>query len=221
MSAKEQIKHIYFISGLGADERVFDSLTIDSSFEKHFIKWIRPEKEEGIEAYALRLCEQVDQSKAFALIGLSFGGMIVVEMTKYVRPSKIMIISSARDKNAISALYKLAGKLRLHEITPGFILKSYNFISRHFFGIESKEDKELFRNILKDTDLHFLRWALGQIIHWKNQRIIPGLIQIHGTKDRILKYRQADYTIEGGGHFMIVNKAGEISEIINSILKLS
>jgi esterase/lipase len=219
MSVKEQIKHIYFISGLGADERVFDFLRLDNSIRKHFIKWQKPEPYESIETYAKRLSQQIDQSKNFALTGLSFGGMIAVEMTKYIKPSKIIIISSARDKNAISALYKLAGKLRLHEITPGFILKSYNFISRYFFGIESKEDKELFKNILKDTDLYFLRWALGEIIRWKNQRVISGLIQIHGTKDRIIKYRQANYTIEGGGHFMIVNKAGEISEIINSLLK--
>jgi hypothetical protein len=213
------MKSVYFISGLGADERIFDFLKLDNSIHKHFIKWIKPEPDESIEAYAKRLSQQIDQSKDFVLAGLSFGGMIAVEMTKHVKPSQIIIISSARNKNAISALYKLAGKLRLHEITPGFMLKSYNFISRYFFGIESKEDKELFKNILKDTDIHFLRWALGQIIHWKNQQVIPGLIQIHGTKDRILKYRQADYTIKGGGHFMVVNKAGEISEIINSLLK--
>jgi hypothetical protein len=215
------MKPIYFISGLGADERVFDFLSLNHSIHKHFIKWQKPEAHESIEAYAKRLSQQIDQSKDFVLAGLSFGRMVAVEMTKHVRPSNIIIISSARDKNAISTLYKFAGMLRLHKITPGFILKSYNFISRYFFGIQSKEDKKLFKNILKDTDLHFLRWALGEIINWKNQQLIPGLIQIHGTKDRILKYRQADYTIKNGGHFMIVNKAGEISEIINSILKLS
>ncbi|MFL5728064.1 MAG: alpha/beta fold hydrolase [Cytophagaceae bacterium] len=213
------MKHIYFVSGLGADERVFDFLTLDESVQKHFIQWLKPETGENIESYAQRLCQQVDQRKDFILIGVSFGGMIAVEMARHISPSCIIIISSARHTNEISSLYKLAGILKLHRIIPGFLLKSSNFISHYFFGTETTEEKKLLQSILKDTDLYFLRWALGQIVCWKTKTSTPGLIKIHGTRDRILKYRQADYTIQNGGHLMIVNKAHEISGIINSLIQ--
>jgi len=42
---------IYFISGLGADERVFQFLDL-SDIKKVFIKWITPQINEELSAYA-------------------------------------------------------------------------------------------------------------------------------------------------------------------------
>ena len=44
---------IYGISGLGADKRVFEYLTLDYQFIP--IDWIKPEDKETIEEYSLRL----------------------------------------------------------------------------------------------------------------------------------------------------------------------
>ena len=52
------MKNIYFFSGLGADERVFQY--VDLSFcNPIFIKWNLPFENESIENYALRLTEQI------------------------------------------------------------------------------------------------------------------------------------------------------------------
>lgn len=55
---------------------------------------------------------------------------------------------------------------------------------------------------------------MGAIVNWKNHEKPNGVI-IHGTNDKMLPLKQeAQYKIDGGGHFMIVNRADEISAIL-------
>ncbi|WP_353717332.1 hypothetical protein [Dyadobacter sp. 676] len=66
--------NVYFISGLGADERVFTKLKLDPRLNVKYIKWVRPLKKETLQHYAARLSKQIDTSQPFQLVGLSFGG---------------------------------------------------------------------------------------------------------------------------------------------------
>ena len=91
------MKTVYVFSGLGADERVFHKIDF-SSYDVHFIKWITPKKNESIESYALRLTLQITKPLP-VLIGLSFGGMMAVEVAKHIATEKIVLISSAKSKN--------------------------------------------------------------------------------------------------------------------------
>ena len=63
------MKHIYCISGFGADERVFSKLNFEDH-DVHFIPWIDPLKNETIEGYAKRMSEQIkhDNPILFGLI---------------------------------------------------------------------------------------------------------------------------------------------------------
>ncbi len=51
------MKHIYCISGFGADERVFEKVDFGEN-DVHFIQWKIPEKHETIESYAARMCNR-------------------------------------------------------------------------------------------------------------------------------------------------------------------
>jgi pimeloyl-ACP methyl ester carboxylesterase len=70
---------VYFISGLGADEKVFQFLRLDSIQQIH-IKWLKTDPIEGLRAYASRLTAQIDTSQEVILIGVSFGGLIAQEI---------------------------------------------------------------------------------------------------------------------------------------------
>jgi hypothetical protein len=52
------IEPIYLISGLGADERVFQNLDF-GRLKPTFIKWIEPRDNETIQKYALRLSNKL------------------------------------------------------------------------------------------------------------------------------------------------------------------
>ena len=52
------------------------------------------------------------------------------------------------------------------------------------------------------------------MLNWRNTAESNG-IRIHGTKDKILPIkRKMNYEISNAGHFMIVNRANEIGEIL-------
>src|SRR5690606_39042337 len=111
-----------------------------SDYSTTYIKWIVPQDKETIEQYATRLLDQITTTKP-TLIGLSFGGMIAVEVAKQIETEKVILVSSAKTKNEIPFYYRLAGKLRLHKLLPMGLLKSSNFISNWFFGTSSTFDK--------------------------------------------------------------------------------
>ena len=89
------------------------------------------------------------------------------------------------------------------------------------FGLESSQEKKLLKSIFKDTDLKFLKWAINEIVNWKNEIVPLNIFHIHGNKDRIISMKnvKTDFVIDNGGHFMTVNKAKEIESIIFSLTK--
>jgi hypothetical protein len=95
-------------------------------------------------------------------------------------------------------------------------------IENFFLGAESKEDKQIANAFRKEVNPEYLQWAIHQIVSWKNVTIPQNYIHIHGTGDRLFPIRnvKADYVIRKGGHFMVYNKAPEISAIINRELEL-
>lgn len=209
---------IYIFSGLGVDQRVFDKINFDG-FNVEFIDWILPLKSEVIENYAKRISQKIIE-KDVVLIGLSFGGMMAVEVAKIIPVRKVILIASAKTKFELPLLYRIAGKLRLHKLIPSAVFKWSNLLSRWIFGIQTKEEKVLFKNILKDTDSRFLRWAINEIVSWKNTELPSNYVHIQGAKDRILPSHncKVDYLIQNGGHFMTVNKAKEIEKIVKEIV---
>jgi len=208
------MKNIYIFSGLGADERVFQQLDF-LDYKMTFIEWIEPYKKESIEHYAKRLIEQITSDKP-VLIGLSFGGIMAIEVAKQIETEKMILISTAKTRNEIPFYYRLAGRLGLHKIIPAKLLKSSNFLTNWFFGINSASDRKLLKQILSETDSTFLKWAIDKIVHWKNHTLPENYIHIHGTSDRILpiKFITCDIKINGGGHLMVLNRFEELNKVL-------
>jgi len=211
-------KQLYIFSGLGADERAFQNLDF-SGYAVTYIKWIQPQKSEPIENYAKRILDQIKTARPL-LIGLSFGGLVAVEISKLIETEKTILISSMKTKSEIPFYYRLAGKFRIHKLLPTGLLKKSNFITNWFFGAQTRFDKQLLKQILMDTDSVFLTWAIDKIVSWKNIEKIQNLVHIHGERDRILplKFINYDLSIEKGGHLMALNKSKELSGFLRQII---
>lgn len=211
-------KEIYIFSGLGADERVFQRLDF-SGYSTTFIKWIVPKDKETLEQYATRLLEQITTTKP-TLIGLSFGGLVAVEVAKQIVTEKVILIASAKTKTEIPFYYRFAGQLGLHKLLPIRLLKSSNFITNWFFGTISTFDKELLKQILIDTDPTFLKWAIDRVARYSNQTQTQNILHIHGTSDRLLPliFVKCNSTIKNGGHLMTLNNADELNQILRQQL---
>ncbi len=214
--------NVYFISGLGADQRVFKNLAIDPKFNVHHIEWIRPNKKESIKSYSSRLMDQIDTSQPYQLVGLSFGGMIATVISEIDDPEQIILISSNSVGIPLSKFYRgLIGFVLLSPFSAPF-LKSTNKFTNNLFGANTPEEKALLKTILKDTDSKFLKWALKTISKWDHPVRSPIAYQINGTDDRMIQARlvDSDKLIQGGEHLMVLSKADEISPILNKQLSI-
>jgi hypothetical protein len=208
--------NIYLISGLGADKRVFSKLVFSASHVIKHIEWIPPISNEDLSSYTRRLSKQINEVEPFCLVGVSFGGMVAVELNKFMKPSQTIIISSASTDAQIPWYYKIVGRLRIDRLVPIKILKAPTALTFWFFGIRTEEEKSLLTQILKDTDGRFLKWAILKITNWDQKIMLKDIYQIHGTADRIFPaaFIKADLKVRNGGHLMVYSK----NEIITSIL---
>jgi pimeloyl-ACP methyl ester carboxylesterase len=212
------MKHIYCISGFGADERVFGKLDFGSN-EIHFIQWKIPEKKESIFHYAERMQAEILHTNPI-IIGLSFGGMMAVEIAKLIPTEKIILLSSVATFHEMPNYMRLAGKLylnRIFPVRPSTILAPFE---NYNLGVKTREEKKLVAEYRKNINPKYSTWAIEEILHWKNDWYPLNLLHIHGDKDHIfpIKYIKAAYVIKGGGHLFLMDKPGEVSSILQQII---
>lgn len=211
------MKKLFAFSGLGADKRVFSQLDL-SEYDVIYVDWVTPSKFESLADYVIRLAQYYNIPKQGALgIGVSFGGICLSELAKSLNFEKIILISSAKTKFELPSLYSWTMLVPFIKLIPRKILITPNFILNWFFGVKGRVEKDLLANIIKETDADFLKWAIIQIVVWKNTQIPINHLHIHGVEDRIIPIKNINQAtkIASGGHFMIFNQASEISNLIN------
>jgi pimeloyl-ACP methyl ester carboxylesterase len=212
------MKKIYCISGLGADERAFGRLQI----KDHLIvplPWLMPEANETIGHYAARMSAGIKEESPL-LMGLSFGGMMSIEIAKIVNAEKVILISSIKSSGELPAWLRRSGQLRLNRIFPMRSFKIMEPIQNIFLGAEGKDEKEMARSYRKNAPQQYTDWAINEVLHWQNTWQPSSLFHIHGDNDKMfpIKYVSPTHVVKGGGHFMIMNKAAEISTAINEVI---
>jgi pimeloyl-ACP methyl ester carboxylesterase len=212
------MKTIYCISGLGADERAFSKLVVHDH-ELKVIKWLMPHTGESLPDYAIRMRAEITEEDPI-LMGLSFGGMLCTEIAKQIPVKRIIIISSIKSAAELPVWLKTAAKLRLNKILPMRSTKLTEPFQNRILGVSTPEEINLVRQFRTKADLPYTTWAVDQAINWKNEWQHPEIFHIHGDRDNLfpIKYVKPTYVIKNGGHFMIMNKAEEVSSCINAIL---
>ncbi len=213
------MKKVYFISGLGADKRVFSFL--DLSFcEPVFIEWIKPLRHESLQQYAFRLRDQIKDPSP-TIVGVSFGGMLAAEMAKANHTTRAIIISSNKTSKEFPAYLRIGKYFPVYRWIPYRLMKKGQSFYSWIFGTKGKKEKKLLKEIIADADPYFIKWAIYSILHWKHNDLPADIIHIHGTADALLPYRlvKADHSIKGGKHIMPLDKHQEISLLLKKLIQ--
>jgi pimeloyl-ACP methyl ester carboxylesterase len=210
---------LYCISGLGVDHRVFSKLTL-SQHELRFIHWKSLLRNEDLPSYAKRLGEEIDTTKPFGLIGFSFGGMCVTEISKILRPEKTIIIASAKSYLELPWRIKIFNTLPFHKYAPENYYMILAWHLRSLYGIKDKDDSEIYYSMIHSMPDNFRKRAADAIIKWRNTEY-PEMLHIHGDSDVVIPFKKNmnAVKIKGGTHFMTLTHPTEISELINNYLK--
>ncbi|MGO4293914.1 alpha/beta fold hydrolase [Chitinophaga sp. RAB17] len=213
-------KHLYLISGLGADERIFNNLRFPGNYQVHHLQWIAPLQDEPISQYAARMAEGITVDGPVSLMGVSFGGIMSLEIARHIPVEKNILLSSIKLSSEKPPYYNWVKRLGLHKLPDQILYQRRNVIVRKFLNIETEAERTLVNEYLAKRDYTYMRWAVNAILHWENEQIPEGLVHIHGARDLPfpVKYLKPTHLIPDGGHFMVLNRAREINEILAGVL---
>ncbi|HBK71949.1 MAG TPA: alpha/beta hydrolase [Flavobacteriaceae bacterium] len=216
-----EIKHLYFVPGLAASSKIFEYLNLPKEqFEIHYLEWLVPEsKNESIEHYAKRMCKSITHDNPI-LIGVSFGGVVVQEMSKLIQTKKIIIISSVKSNQELPKRMKLAKTTKAYKIFPTKAVSNLENLEKYAFGETIKKRVDLYKKYLSMRDNDYLPWAIHNLLNWQQEKPMPNIIHIHGNNDGVfpIKHVKNCRAIEGGTHIMILNKAKRISKLLIEVI---
>ena len=211
---------IYCISGLAADHRLFGNLSIPG-YQLVQLPWVSYTREDNMASYAQKMIKGITGERAI-IIGLSFGGMLSVEIAKLHPGWKIFIVSSAKTSAELGYNSSLLRWVSDKELIPAALFNIPHFLSLYRLGAHTPAEKKLLRAVIRDGDAAFTRWSINTLLNWNNQSYPDNITHIHGTNDKVILSGnvQPDHWIEGGSHIMIYNRAAEVGKIISDCLAL-
>lgn len=214
---------LYFVPGLAASTKIFEFLRFnEEKYEVHKLEWLVPlSANESIEKYAKRMADFVKHDNP-VLLGVSFGGIMVQEMSKHLKTRAIFLISSVKTTNELPKRLKLIQKTKAYKLFPIKAVQNLTYFSDFMFGDFIHKRLKLYENYMTMTDEKYLKWAIYNVLHWKQDTPLPNTTQIHGTEDGVfpIKHIVKPIKVNGGTHVMILNRAKTISTIIDTKLSL-
>jgi len=207
---------LVFLPGLGADARLF--VRQQNAFKKIIIpQWLPPFQNESLAAYARRWAGELRLPQGCILVGISFGGMLALEMAPLVMPKCVLLIGSCRSPSSIPWVLKMVGRLPGWPALGKILARTLPFGRGWFLGVDRKEDLDLLMKMYLDAPNSFLQWTVRAILSWKGYAGKGTKIyHIHGTNDRLIPFRNVkpDAVVQGGGHTIVLSHPKEVNAFI-------
>lgn len=199
---------VYFMPGLAANPLIFERIRLDDArFDVHYLEWEIPKSKETLEDYAERIALHVKHKNPI-LIGVSFGGILVQEMARFLEVQKIIIISSVKSKSEFPKRIRFARKTLVYKLIPIRLILSFGKLAQFVFGEKMSHRMQLYDTFLSVRDLYYLKWAVEKVVLWDREEIDKRVIHIHGDKDEMFPIQNIKkcIVVEGGTHVMIYVK---------------
>ena len=211
---------VYLMPGLASSAAIFERIVLpEDVFEIHLLEWEIPLDNESLTDYAKRIATEIKHENP-VLIGVSFGGILVQEMAKYLNARKIIIISSVRCNLEFPLRLNIAISTTAYKLIPMSLFASIDSLAKFSFGGKVNQRLKLYEKFLSVRDIRYLNWAVEQVVLWDRTVIDENVIHIHGDADDVfpIKYIKNCIVVKGGTHIMILNKYKWLNENLPSII---
>ena len=203
-----KITHIYLMPGMAANPTIFENIVLpEDRYKIHWLEWKIPNQNETLQAYAKRMSEEIKHDNS-VLLGVSFGGMLAQEMSRFVILKKLFVVSSVKSHHELPKRLKLLKYTKAYKILPTQWIGNMDLLAKYAFGETIKKRVELYKKYLSFNDKVYLDWSIKQIVCWEQDKPHPDAIYIHGDKDLVFPHSCLGdcIIIKGGTHIMILNK---------------
>mgnify|MGYP003116705318 CR=1 FL=1 len=219
LNDKETV-HVYFMPGMATNPSIFEYIKLpEDQFKIHWLEWQLPKKNETLKEYSLRMISFVKHDK-IVLIGVSFGGIVVQEMSKYLNLKRLIIISSVKSRDELPRRMRYASKMSIVKFLPTRIINYVDHFEKIAFTDFLKLRAKLYKKYLSVRDINYVDWSLSKMINWDCKKPIPGIVHIHGDEDRVFPYKYINdcITLKGGTHIMVVTRFRWFNKHLPSII---
>ncbi len=217
----QELIHVYFIPGMAANPTIFEHINLpESTFKIHHLEWFLPEHiDEHLSSYAQRMVGQIEHENC-VLIGVSFGGILVQEMRKFIPTKKVIIISSVSSWHELPKRLKLLRATKFYKALPTQLASNIDLLAKFSMGVIDAKRIELYKKYLSVSDKLYLDWAIKQTVNWNQEQAQEDVIHIHGDKDGVfpIKNIKNSIVVKGGTHVMILNKFKWFNENLPTLI---
>ncbi|WP_224490997.1 alpha/beta fold hydrolase [Robertkochia flava] len=199
---------VYMMPGMAANPSIFEHVKLpEDRYEVIWLHWKLPREKETLVHYAQRMCKEV-KHKNPVLMGVSFGGILVQEMSKLIPVRKLIVISSVKCRDELPYSMRVARKTYLHKLLPTSLVNNVEVLAKYAFGESVVKRLKLYERYLSVRDKRYLDWAIDQVVNWEQEKPIPGTIHIQGDRDPVFPADRIKdcIWIKGGTHIMIINR---------------
>ena len=216
-----KLTHVYLMPGMAANPSIFEHIKLpETSYEIHWLEWQIPTKTETFQAYAKRMCTFIKHDN-IVLLGVSFGGMLVQEMSKYLTVKKLFVVSSVKSHYELPKRLKLLKVTKAYKILPTQLVSNIDLLAKYALGETIKKRVDLYKKYLSVNNKTYLDWAIKHVVCWEQEEAIPNAIYIHGDKDAVFPHSCGGdcIVIKGGTHIMIINKFKWFNENLPKLIE--
>lgn len=205
---------IYLIPGLGADRRMYE-WQLKLFPEAEVIEHLPVIKGETITDYAKRIGTRIETFSPFILIGTSLGGIISMELSRFLQPEKIILLSSVKNRTELPLFIRSMKYLKLHRLVSGKAYKRFNTLMvKRLYNRKNSEAAEIIKAMTTDAPAGFIEWAIDAVIKWNPPvEYRNDIVHIHGTKDQLFPFTKIKnaIAINNGSHVMNMTMSHEVN----------
>lgn len=217
---ERNVIHVYLMPGMAASPKIFEYIKLpETQFEIHLLEWIIPLSNETLENYALRMINYIKHEN-IVLLGVSFGGVLVQEMSKHLSIRKLIIVSSVKSMYELPKKMSIAKSTMAYKLLPVQLASNIDLFTKYAFGSNIKKRLELYKKYMSVNDSNYLSWAIKQMVCWNQENDHVGVVHIHGDNDAVFPIKNISncIIIKGGTHIMIINKYKWFNENLPRII---
>ncbi|MGJ8593459.1 MAG: alpha/beta fold hydrolase [Aquaticitalea sp.] len=216
----QELIHIYMMPGMAAEPTIFNRIKLpDDRFQIHWLEWMIPSENESLESYAKRMIAIIEYEN-IVLLGVSFGGVLVQEMSKYIKLRKLIVVSSVKSRHELPKRMKVAKFMKAYKFAPTQLLSNLDVLKKYAFNDTIARRIDLYKTYLAVSDKRYLDWALKEMLCWDQESPNPSAIYINGDKDAVFPHSCVgnSIVIKGGTHIMIIFKSQWFNENLPKLI---
>lgn len=206
--------------GMAATPKIFEHIKLpESQFKIHLLEWVIPINNESMSDYSFRLSKNIKHNN-IVLIGVSFGGVLVQEISKHITVRKLIIVSSVKSIHELPKRMRLAKATKAYKIIPTKLIGNIDLFAKYAFGTNVTKRLELYKKYLSVNDSKYLNWAIKNMVCWNQETCETDIIHIHGEKDKVfpIKYISNCIVVKNGTHIMILSKYKWFNEHLPNLI---